>query len=134
MGALGKLKDKITGGQPKPAYSDEFVDDYVEISPTATDNRGRSKVLVRPFVLEDFADIKPVLEAVREGYTIALINIRPLREKDMVELKRSISKLKKTCEAVEGDIAGFGEDWLVITPSFANIYRGGGSSAVAEAM
>jgi SepF-like predicted cell division protein (DUF552 family) len=128
MGALDKIKEKLSGGQNKQAYSDEFVDDYVEISTTASENRGKSKVIVRPFVLEDFVDIKPVLEAIREGYTIALINIRPLRDKDMVELKRSISKLKKTCEAVEGDIAGFGEEWLVITPSFASVYRGGGAA------
>ena len=127
MGALDKIKEKLSGGQNKQAYSDEFVDDYVEISTTASENRGKSKVIVRPFVLEDFVDIKPVLEAIREGYTIALINIRPLRDKDMVELKRSISKLKKTCEAVEGDIAGFGEEWLVITTSFASVYRGGGA-------
>jgi len=41
----------------------------------------------------------------------------------MLELKRVVSKLKKTCDAIEGDIAGFGEDWIVITPSFGEIYR-----------
>ena len=55
--------------------------------------------------------------------TIALVNIKPLKDKDLVELKRAISKLRKTCEAIEGDIAGFGEDWIVVTPSFAQIHR-----------
>jgi len=59
----------------------------------------------------------------REGTTIALINIRPLKDKDIIELKRAVNKLKKTCDAIEGDIAGFGEDWIVVTPSFAQIYR-----------
>jgi SepF-like predicted cell division protein (DUF552 family) len=59
----------------------------------------------------------------REGYTIALVNIKPLKDRDLVELKRAVNKLKKTCDAVEGDIAGFGEDWVAITPSFAAIYR-----------
>ena len=51
------------------------------------------------------------------------MNIRPLKEKDLVELKRAVAKLKKTAEAIEGDIAGFGEDWVVVTPNFAQVYR-----------
>ena len=106
-------------------YSDEFMDDdYVEISAAGQVQKEKSRVVVRPFIVEEFQDIKPALDSIREGYTIALLNIRPLRDKDLVELKRAVNKLKKTCDAVEGDIAGFGEDWIVITPSFASIYRG----------
>jgi len=104
--------------------TDEFTDDYVEISSKPIDRSGKAKVIVRPFIVEDFADIKPALDALREGYTVALINIKPLKDKDLVELKRAVSKLKKTCEAIEGDIAGFGEDWIVAAPGFAQIYRG----------
>ena len=43
----------------------------------------------------------------------------------MVELKRAINKLKKTIEVIGGDIAGLGEDYVILTPSFAEIYRGG---------
>ncbi|MBI5391384.1 cell division protein SepF [Candidatus Woesearchaeota archaeon] len=125
--AFEKLKAKFSG---KDTVSDEFTDDFVELSPKPSD-RGKARVIVRPFVIEDFADIKPALDAVREGYTIALLNIRPLKDKDLVELKRAVGKLKKTCEAVEGDIAGFGEDWLVVTPSFAAIYRGVQTGEVA---
>jgi len=46
-----------------------------------------------------------------------------LKEKDVSELKRAIDKLKKTIEANEGDIAGFGENWLIATPSFAKVWR-----------
>lgn len=109
--------------QTKPE-SDEFTDDYVEISSQPTDKSGRAKVVVRPFTIEDFADVKPALDALREGYTVCLLNIKPLKEKDLVELKRAVGKLKKTCEAIEGDIAGFGEDWIVAAPSFARIHRG----------
>jgi SepF-like predicted cell division protein (DUF552 family) len=100
----------------------ENEDEYVELNSDAA-RADTSKVIVRPFNLEDFQDIKPILDSLREGYTIALVNIRPLKDKDLVELKRAINKLKKTCDAVEGDIAGFGEDYIVITPSFAKIYR-----------
>ncbi|MDD3175166.1 MAG: cell division protein SepF [Candidatus Nanoarchaeia archaeon] len=102
----------------------ESVDEYVELD-TRSDLNSDQKVIVRPFVIEDFADVKGIIDALRESYTIALINIKPIKEKDLVELKRSINKIKKTCEAINGDIAGFGEDYIVVTPGFAQIYRGG---------
>jgi len=97
-------------------------DDYVELDSLQSEEL-KSKVVVRPYVLEDFSDIKEILDTLREGYTIALVNIKPLKDKDLVELKRSINKLKKTCDAIKGDIAGFGDDYIVVTPSFARIYR-----------
>ncbi|MBU0667164.1 MAG: cell division protein SepF [Nanoarchaeota archaeon] len=100
----------------------EGEDEYVELDTEAEPER-TSKVIVRPFVMDDFSDIKEILDCLREGYTIALINIKPLKDKDLVELKRAINKLKKTCDAIEGDIAGFGDDYIVVTPSFAKIYR-----------
>jgi SepF-like predicted cell division protein (DUF552 family) len=103
-------------------FNDDIGEDYVEID-TDVDKGPKARVLVRPFFIEDFADIKPALDALREGTTIALINIKPLKDKDIIELKRAVNKLKKTCDAIEGDIAGFGEDWIVVTPSFAQIYR-----------
>ncbi len=102
----------------------ESVDEYVELD-THSDLNSDQKVIVRPFVIEDFADVKGIIDSLRESYTIALINIKPIKEKDLVELKRSINKIKKTCEAINGDIAGFGEDYIVVTPGFAQIYRGG---------
>ncbi len=116
----------------KSDYEEEGVvpsDDYVEISGESESPRhGGSKVVVRPFVVEDFTDVKAILDVLREGYTIALINIRPLKDKDLIELKRAINKLKKTTDAIEGDIAGFGDDYVVIVPSFAEIYRQGSAA------
>ena len=105
---------------------DEVEDEYVELDVLggAEDKKGgAAKVIVRPFVINDFSDIKLVLDSLRIGNTVGLINIKPLKNKDLVELKRAINKLKKTCDAVGGDIAGFGDDYLVVTPSFASIYR-----------
>ena len=103
---------------------DELEEGYVEINTEEVKEAGKAKIMVRPFVLQNFEDIKPILDDLRDGYTIALINIAPLKDKDLIELKRAVNKLKKTCEALEGDIAGFGEDWIAVTPSFAKIHRG----------
>ena len=123
MGVFDKIKSKFSSEQ-YPGYSPDMEEDYVEVgSPRPEEGASKARIVVRNFVLEDFTDIKPVLDVLREGYTITLINIRPLREKDMVELRRAVDKLKKTCAAIEGDIAGFSDDWLVVTPSFARVYR-----------
>ncbi len=129
MGIFDKFKDVFT--EKGEAYPAEFNEDYVELEANK-DLREKAKVTVRPFIITDFADIKPMLDSLREGYTIALVNVGPLKEKDMVELKRAVNKLKKTCDAIEGDIAGFGENWLVITPSFAKIWRDNATENIVE--
>lgn len=122
---FSKIKESFSA----PNYDDEGGESgYVELD---TDGgEVKSKILVRPFTISEFEDIKGVLDSLREGYTIALINIKPLKEKDLVELKRAINKLKKTTDAIEGEIAGFGDDYIVVTPSFAKIYRGKGMQEV----
>ena len=104
---------------------------YVELD-TDSEDAIRSKIIVRPFVMKDFESIKPVLDSLREGKTIALVNIKPLKDKDLVELKRAINKLKKTTDAIDGEIAGFGEDYIVVAPSFAQIYRTKETTEVKE--
>ena len=97
-------------------------EDYLELA-QEDGAVGKKRVQVRQFVMDDFEDIKPVISSLRQGLTIALINIQPLKEKDIVELKRAVNKLKKTCDAIDGDIAGFGDDYIVATPEFASVYR-----------
>jgi SepF-like predicted cell division protein (DUF552 family) len=121
---FAKIKDKLkTSDDDDFEIPDEAEEGYVELSSDSDGGDGHAKVKVRPFVLGDFSDIKLILDALREGYTIALVNIKPLKDKDIVELKRAVNKLKKTCDAIEGDIAGFGDDWIAVCPSFAEIHR-----------
>ena len=83
----------------------------------------KSKVIVKPFVLRKFEDVNNILNTLRQGYTIAIIDIKPLKSKDIIELKRAVSKIKKTADAIEGTVAGFGENIIIATPQFATIYR-----------
>jgi SepF-like predicted cell division protein (DUF552 family) len=129
---MKKTIQKITDAITRPFKGgDDFEDseepqNYLELETNNNDasgNASENKIVVRTYTIEDFSDIKPVLDAIREGYTIALIDVKPIRSKDVIELKRAVNKLKKTVEAIEGDIAGFGDDWIVVTPQFAKIYR-----------
>jgi SepF-like predicted cell division protein (DUF552 family) len=94
---------------------EEASQEFIEID--LSQEKSDSKVLIKTFVLKVYEDINPILNSLREGYTIAVIDIRPLKSKDVIELKRAISKIKKTVEALEGKIAGFGENTVIATPS-----------------
>lgn len=119
--AFSKLKGKLMGTGYNDYSAEDVDEDYLELD--TEKSKEKAKIMVKPFLIKDFEDVKFPLDALREGYTIALVNIKPLKDKDIVELKRAVNKLKKTCDAIDGDIAGFGEDWIVATPSFAKVHR-----------
>jgi len=96
-------------------------DEYIEIDLTKEEKD--HKVMVKLFTLKQYEDVNDALNALREGYTIVIVDIKTLRQKDPIELKRAVSKLKKTTDALEGTIAGFGENLVIATPSFAKIQK-----------
>jgi SepF-like predicted cell division protein (DUF552 family) len=97
-------------------------EEYIEIDVNSPESK-ENKVIVKPFLLRQFDDINEILNSLREGYTIAVVDIKPLKQKDVIELKRAIAKIKKTVEALEGSIAGFGDTTIIATPKFAEIHK-----------
>ena len=121
---LSQIKSKVNlffGGKDDAVADEKPENDYLELDTSHSERR--NKVLIRPFVLREFATVRTILDVLRDGNTVALVNIRPLRDADVIELKRAINKLKKTTDAIEGDIAGFGDDYIIVTPAFARVYR-----------
>ena len=112
---------KIKKGISKAFNKNEQAQEYLEIN--LGKELKRSKILVRPFILKDYEDVNNILNTLREGYTIAVIDFKPLKTKDLIELKRAISKIKKTVDALEGSISGFGSNIIIATPEFAEIYK-----------
>ncbi len=110
---------------------DSSSEDFIDVSETSMEEK-KSKVMVRPFTLRQYDDINDILAALREGYNIAVIDIKPIRTKDVIELKRAIAKIKKTVEAMEGTIAGFGENIIIATPQFAEVYKAQDRAAPAK--
>jgi len=106
----------------KKMFGKDSNDEYVEIDLEQGAEK-KEKIRVRPFVLKSYDDINEILDTLREGYTIAIIDIKHLKSKDVIELKRSVTKIKKTIEALEGSIAGFGEHTIIATPDFAEVYK-----------
>ncbi|HIP66582.1 MAG TPA: cell division protein SepF [Candidatus Nanopusillus sp.] len=100
---------------------EEEKEGYIEVVPTQTAEE--VKVYVRVFVLKEFSDVKAVVDTLREGNYIVFVDVRKLRDRDIVELKKVVNRIKKTVEALNGDIVSVGNEWIIATPSFARIYR-----------
>lgn len=104
--------------------SEEIIDseeDYIEIDTAGDVNSG--KLLIKIETLNEFSDTDRIQSQLRSGH-IVWVKIKPLKDKDMVELKRSVDRLRKTCIAVNGDIAGVDEDFLILTPESVTVHRG----------
>ena len=106
----------------KKLFGKEEEDEYVEIDLDSVEQE-ENKIIVKPFTLKQFDDVNDILDSMRSGYTIAIIDIKPLKTKDLIELKRAVSKVKKTVDALEGTIAGFGDNVIIATPKFAQIQK-----------
>ena len=111
---LEKLKK-----EPKPELEPES--DFLELNTTHFDEK--LGVTVKIDGLQSYSDTERIQEMLRHGNVIFL-RIRELRERDINELKRAVDKLRKTCSAMNGDMVGIDEYYLIITPSFARIFRG----------
>lgn len=100
----------------KKEESEEFVE--IDTSFLAEEQ----KVSVRIETLKDFMDTERIQNLVRNG-NIVFLRIKELKAKDINELRRAVEKLKKTCIAMNGDIVGIDEDYLIICPNFAKVFR-----------
>ncbi len=106
----------------KENEEDVIEDDFVELD--AKTSEEQQKVVVRAETVQELDDVETVQEHLRNEH-IVWANIQPLKSRDMTKLKRAVKRLKKTVRAVDGDIAGVDEDWIVVTPEFAQIERKG---------
>jgi len=115
MGLLTDLVEKVK------SKKEEAEEEFLEIDTSALTER--RKVNIKVEHLKGFPDTEKIQQLVREG-NVVFVKIRELRERDINELKRCVDRLKKTCLAMNGDMVGVDEDYLIITPDFARVFRG----------
>ena len=109
--ALGIFKRFKTAGEEE---------EYLELEFPEPEERKKVPIIVEK--LENLLDAERVQRRLREGF-IVIARIRELRERDMETLKGVVNRIKKTCIAIGGDIAGIGEDYIIATPANATIVR-----------
>ncbi len=107
-------------GDSSPELESFEEDEYVELDDLTEEES--SKVKIKVHTLNEYGDVEPVQDMLRDG-SIVWVKIKPLRDKDMTDLKRAIDRIKKTVRSINGDVAGIDEDWLIATPEYAHIHR-----------
>ncbi|MDD5417174.1 MAG: cell division protein SepF [Candidatus Aenigmarchaeota archaeon] len=95
--------------------------EFIELD-TGSVETPSGKIPIKIDKLVDFIDTDRVQKAARGG-SIVLVRIKELKERDLTELKRAIDKLRKTCIAMNGDIVGIDENYILLTPNFAHVVR-----------
>ncbi|MBI4018282.1 MAG: cell division protein SepF [Candidatus Aenigmarchaeota archaeon] len=101
-------------------------EDYVELE-QQSEAEEEKKIIVQVERIGNIADSDRIQKKLRDG-CIMLVKIKDLRDKDMEELKRAVDRIKRTAMAINGDIAAIGEEWLLVCPASAKVYR----EAIAE--
>ncbi len=112
---------KITGGGEFGGGT--AVEDYVEleISDEEPQFMGPGK-FVKVCKLKGFADVDITARELSEG-NIVILDIKPLAERSMNELKHAVDEIKDICVSMGGDIAGLSEYHLIMTPPNIKIER-----------
>ena len=109
----------------KEEYVEDDAEDYLSITEFETKTDHEDKLVnVKVFVLDDYENIRDILDVIRGEKTMCLIDIHLLRNKDPDELRRAVDKLKKTVEAVSGELVGFHENWILAAPKNVHIHKG----------
>ena len=102
----------------------EDSNEYVELEVEQKD-KPTTKLFVKYYTVNKFEDSSSVLNDIRSGYTLSFVRVKDLREKGGIdELKRTISKLKKSADAAEAQIVGIDEDYVLIVPNFVKVEKG----------
>jgi SepF-like predicted cell division protein (DUF552 family) len=103
----------------KPTEETTPTEELTEL-PAEQNDQTQTKVMIDK--IESLSDSDRIIKKVRSG-NIVIARIKELREQNMEELKHSISKIRTSVTMFNGDIAGVGDEWLVVTPSTARIQR-----------
>jgi SepF-like predicted cell division protein (DUF552 family) len=101
---------------------DETTTQVAEIPLEYEEKTEPTQILVEK--IGNLGDSDSIIRKIRAG-AIVIANIRELKENKPDELKQAIGRIKTAVGNMQGDIAGVGEEWVVVTPSTAVIKREG---------
>ena len=116
MGIVGKIfGDKKTGDVGGYIDLEKYVGSTGEGTPAG------AKMYVRVGEIQRYEDIKGFIDYVYGG-NVLILDFSPLAEEEVI-LKRITSHLKKMAKEINGDIAGIGNNLMIIAPADVKVER-----------
>ena len=110
------ILDKLMGRSGDEDYVNIDLGQFEEVSAA-----GPSEILVRMAELNDI-DVLPEIKMEIQRGNLVLVDISPLRrEKDLLD--EAIGELKAAVEELRGDIAGLGDNLVIVVPKRMRIDR-----------
>ncbi len=119
---LGKLSLSEKAGEAE-------LEDYTELRIEEGESRfiGPERYM-KVYKLKGFVDVDTAARELGDG-NIIILDVKPLAERSMNELKHAVDELKDICVSMGGDIAGISEYHLILTPPTIKIERTSESKA-----
>jgi len=80
------------------------------------------RVYIKARAIQSLEDLSGVKDEVISG-NIMIVRLGPLAEKGMDDVNKAVSELYDFAQQIGGDIAQLGEERIIITPFFVEIWR-----------
>ncbi len=119
---IKRIKERFSNSPKENEASERNDEGYIELTEKPAGKQ--ANIYVRYCILDEFSDVKPILDFMREGYSICIVKIKLLKDKDINELKRAITKIKRVCDVMGGNVVGMDEDYLIASPNFVKVFKG----------
>lgn len=114
---MGLFFDRDTNGSDASLADQEFIDLRDHDAPRDED----ADVNVRVAEMHQVEDMKAISGLVYEG-DLLMVDFSPL-EDDEVAMQRITKEFKRIAADVGGDVAGFGENTLIVAPEGVKVDR-----------
>ena len=115
-----KISSKIFG-EKKPGLTEGYVDLEKYTDATKKDGVETARMYVRIGEIQRYEDLKEFTDYVYGG-NVLILDFSPIAEEEVL-LKRITNDLKKMIMDINGDIAGIGNNLMIISPSDVKIDR-----------
>jgi len=117
-GSFEKLFVKREGRKEEAAHSDLDLEEYEE---ELREEEEGAKMYIKTAELEGLNDVRELKKEIYAG-NILILDISQTK-KDKVLVEKAIKDLKMAASDVGGDIAGIGDDQVIVAPKGVKIER-----------
>jgi SepF-like predicted cell division protein (DUF552 family) len=118
MSVIMGIMNKVFGDK-KSGDVEGYVDleKYIE----STGDAGPASMYVRVGEIQRYEDLKEFTDYVYGG-NVLILDFTPIAEEEVI-LKRITNDLKKMAKEINGDIAGIGNNLMIVAPSNVKVER-----------